>query len=219
MDFDLDKLGEIADPFDLEVPPRPAPVLAAIPRTSHWRSAVVLAAVALLLAAWVSRTGVASRPALTPVVAFCAFGLPVCASVLAFAGFRHRGRLGIGLQMSQLVTIAVIATLGFIVSVVMTPSSGGDVFTLKSMLGCAVMSTALAALPLVGGFVAFRRTLVGNAAVRMLLFGLGCALIGALLIRVHCTQESVAHLLLGHGVALPAFGLLGALVGRRQMSL
>jgi hypothetical protein len=217
VDFDLNKLDAIADPFDLEPAPRPAPPLPATPRTPPWRGAVVVAAALLLLAGWISRSGLAERPTWTPTFILCAFGLPFCASLLAMVGFRHRGRFGLGLTLPKLVAIALLAAVGFVVSVVATPSIGADVFTLRSTLACAVTSSLLAALPLLAGFALFRRSLVGNAAVRTLLFGLGCALIGALLIRLHCAQESRAHLLVAHGAALPLFGCIGALLGRRQM--
>ena len=219
MDFDLNKLGEIADPFELDIAPRPAPALPPTPRISRGRTALACTAIALLWTAWLGREGLAPRPALSPTFVLCAVGLPVSVIVLAFAGFRHRGRLGLGLRLPILALIALVAAVGFVLSAFATQSTTPEVFTVQSTLSCVLTTSALAALPLLAGLALFRRTLVGNATARMLLFGLGCALLGTLLIRLHCPQESIEHLLLAHGVALPLFGLVGALLGQRQMSL
>lgn len=221
-DFDLDRLKEIPDPYEAiaSSQPRPLPKLPSrgLGRGSlRRRRRTVLLAVLGVQVAWLLLAGVAARVELPAWFAIEAFVLPVAGAVLAWYAATLPGRLGLGLPVRQLSAALAATFVLFGLSVPFAPGSSTDEFTLRSTVLCAVTSTLLAGLPFAAGFVLFRRGFAGNAGLRMALFGGACGSIAAALVRVHCPKDSVAHILIGHGVAILLFSLLGAKVGRESV--
>jgi hypothetical protein len=218
--FDLDKLSEIPDPFADEPPPPPPPP-PSLPiggpsrarlRTLAWGSCAVVVALEI---AWLLKAGMAPGRVTTPLLATLAFGLPALAAVLGWAASLHAGRRGLGLGASRLGLVAGLALAAFVASAFYLPSPMA--FTIKSTVGCGVTVTMLGALPFVLGAVVFRRKVLGAVWLRAALFGIACGALGAVLVRMHCAKDSIAHILVGHGAGIVLFGLLAAALARRLM--
>jgi hypothetical protein len=224
VDFDLDKLQEIPDPYEAEAaaPSRPPPALSS-PSPSRQAQArrrhVLLAVVLLLEAAWIARAGLAPRAGSTPAFALGAFGLPAAGAVLAWLAATRPGRLGLGLSPKRLVLALALTIALFAASALFTTDAALQPFTLSSTLACAATSVMLAGLPFAAGFYVFRRALPGSAWLRMAIVGVACGALGALLVRLHCPRESIPHIVLGHGAALILFGALGVATGQRVARL
>jgi len=220
VNFDLQKLNEIPDPYETAVESRPAPTLPSGGPTRgrlerRRRGAVLLVCVAL--GAWIVRVGVAPRPAMPAWFVALAFVLPTAIAVLGYVGATLPGRLGLGWPVRSLAAALAGVVVLFALSALGAPEPALRAFTLRSTLACAVTATMLGALPFTAGFFVFRRTLAGSAWLRMALFGVTCGLVGAVLVRLHCPNDSIPHVWVGHGAALLAYGLLGAKVGRGRM--
>jgi hypothetical protein len=217
VDFDLEKLNEIPDPYESVAASCPPPKLAAggptHGRLERRRRGLVLL-VCGALGAWIVRVGVAPRPLMPAWFVALALVLPTVVAVLAYLGATRPGRLGLGWPVRSLAAALAAAIVLFAVSALAAPAPALRLFTLQSTLACALTATVLGALPFAAGFFVFRRTLAGSAWLRMTLFGVGCGLVGAVLVRLHCPNDSIPHVLVGHGAALLAYGLLGARVGR-----
>lgn len=218
MDFHLDQLTLIPDPYEAVAGSRPPPDLGskvASRDTVRRRRRVLLVAVLAVDVAWTLRLGVGPRPELPAWFVIEAFGLPAAGAVLAwYAAMSLPGRLGLGLSRRRLVAAIAITVVGFGLSALLAPESARRAFTLRGSVGCLVSSLQLAALPFAAGLWAFRRTLTGCAWARMASFGIACGSLAGVLMRVHCPNEATAHVLLGHGAGIVLFGLLGAAVGR-----
>ena len=219
MSFDLDKLSEIPDPFEDELPPPlPPPPLPsggqprARLRGFAWATA---AAVLVLEIAWLVKAGMAPGRVTTPMLAALAFGLPALAAAVGWAGSLRAGRLGLGLPAARLGILVGVAIVAFLASAFYLPNPVP--FTFKSTLACGVTVTMLGALPFVSGALFFRRKVLGAVWLRAALYGVACGALGAVLVRMHCAKDSFAHVLVGHGAGIVIFGLLAAALARRFM--
>ena len=218
MDFDLDKLRDIPDPYDASVAtPAPAtdpPGASGLPRSSVRARRGLLIGLSLLVAALlVLPLGIAPR---TDGAAFfvLALAVPALGGFLALSAAWSAGPHGLGLRTGQLALSAVVASALFLASTQAEHFGATHPRSMHGTLPCGALSMVLAAVPLLAGFLAFRRGLGGNVALRMLCFGVGSGVLGAVLLRVHCPNDGAAHVLLGHGAAIAFCALAGALVGR-----
>ncbi len=220
MDFDLDMLKEVPDPYDAGASSRPPPKLpppsAGRGSLGRRRRAVLLAVLAVEVG-WLLRAGMAPRLEMPAWFVTEAFVLPVAGAVLAWYAATLPGRLGLGLSVRRLHAALAIAVALFGLSALFAPQSSMRELTLRSSLACATASILFAGLPFAAGFFVFRRALAGSAWLRMGIFGIACGSIGAALVRLRCPNDSIPHILLGHGAAILLFGLLGGKVGRGIM--
>jgi Negative regulator of sigma F len=223
MDFDFDKLSEIPDPLD----PAPQPSSAlpppldvrsvAAPKRSRIRS-LQLAAFAVVMTlelALAMKLGFHFVQEMTPAYGMLAFVLPVIGSAVAMLLTVLPGRLGLGLPPSRIAAGLGFAVLTFAISTMASSEHASHTFTVASTRGCAIASIVYGALAFGAGVLLFKRAFATNAWLRMTAFGVSTGLLGAVMIRTHCSTESLLHLVVGHGAALLVFSLLGATVGHR----
>jgi hypothetical protein len=218
VDFDLDKLRDIPDPYDASVA-TPAPVVVP-PATSGLSRSSVRARRGLIIGLSLCvvtltalRMGIAPRSEGAAFFAL-ALALPALGGLLALFAAWSPGPRGLGLRTGQLALSAAVASALFVASTQAEYLGAAHPRTMHGTLGCGAVSVVLAAIPLFAGFLAFRRGLGGNVALRMLCFGVGSGVLGAVLLRVHCVNDGAAHVLLGHGAAIVFGAVAGALVGR-----
>lgn len=221
VDFDFKQLEAIPDPYAGATPHGASAELApggTSRRALRGKQLGALVAVLLVEISWVVLAGLAPRPGFSVWSYLGAFVVPFGAALLAAAAAMSPGRLGLGFRVERL-----IALLGLLIglfgasALVSTQGTGG--FTVSSTIACALTSTMLASLPFGAMFVLFRRRLTGIAWLRMALFGAASGTLGAVLVRLHCSRDSLTHFLLGHGAAIWMFGLLGAWVASRRMRI
>jgi hypothetical protein len=222
VDFDLDKLHDIPDPYAASAPAPSAPVPQgpSPTRSSVSRRRAVLVGVSLCFATLAAlRMGVAPRQAPGAAFFVVALGLPAIGGLAALAAGWAAGAKGLGLRTAQLASALGVAVALFALSTLAEHLGAVHEGGMKGTGACAAISALLAAVPLAAGFVAFRRSLAGNVALRMACFGVGSGVLGAVLLRVHCPNDAAAHVALGHGAAVLLGALAGAIAGRATARL
>ena len=218
MDFDLDKLRDIPDPYDASVA-TPAPVVvppaaSGLSRSSVRARRVLIIGLSLCVATLIAlRMGIAPRSEGAAFFAL-ALALPALGGFVALFAAWSTGPHGLGLRTWQLAVSAAVASALFVTSTQAELLGAAHPRSMHGTLPCGALSMVLAAVPLLAGFLAFHRGLGGNVALRMLCFGVGSGALGAVLLRVHCPNDGAAHVLLGHGAAIVFGAVAGALVGR-----
>jgi hypothetical protein len=222
VDFDLDKLHDIPDPYAASAPAPSAPVPQgpSPTRSSVTRRRAMLVGLALSVVTLVALgMGAAHRPAQHAAFYVFALGLPILGGLCALAAGWASGTKGLGLRPAQLASALGVAVALFALSTLAEHLGAVHEGGMKGTGACAAISALLAAVPLAAGFVAFRRSLAGNVALRMACFGVGSGVLGAVLLRVHCPNDAAAHVALGHGAAVLLGALAGAIAGRATARL
>jgi len=180
---------------------------------------VLLIGLSLCVAALLAlRMGIAPRSEGAAFFAL-ALALPALGGLFALGAAWSAGPQGLGLRTGQLAVSATVASVLFLASTQAEHLGVAHPSTMHGTLSCGAVSMVLAGMPLVAGFLAFRRGLGGHVALRMLCFGVGSGVLGAVLLRVHCVNDGAAHVLLGHGAAIAFGAVAGALVGRASARL
>lgn len=87
---------------------------------------------------------------------------------------------------------------------------GADLF--YSTLRCSAAALVVAALPLAAGMLALRRAVTVGARAIGAALGVAGAALGGLVLHLHCAWAEPLHVALGHGGAVVAGALLGALI-------
>lgn len=144
------------------------------------------------------------------VVVPVAFG--ACCLLVALAP----GKLGLGLGVGLIGSIALLAPLSFWVLALGMPAPHAPVagslgFWLGSLL-CLDITLAWAAAPLLLVALATRRAFPTQAVGRSALLGAALGLLSGAAINLHCPNVDPWHMLAGHGVPVAAAALLGALL-------
>jgi hypothetical protein len=222
-DFDLNRLGDIADPFaqDATAPVRPAdrsrfPLGAPSPtRARVWRARAIAlaAAVAYEVAVLVlhrHRPDLGSASAWSLVLGIT---IPLCASALALSAAIRRGPRGLGLPAAYVAAVAVAAPLFFVAATVLAaPPDGGDPLFWRHAAGCMAVTAILALGPMALGLWAFRHAFAASAGWRTAALGVAAGALSASTMSLACPITAAGHVLLGHGVVMLVTALVGGLL-------
>jgi hypothetical protein len=223
---DLSFLNEIPDPMagadapgpGSVVPPRPtaaSPTRSATRRRRAAALGVSLAWLATHLAVYGIRSDFQQLP-LAYVAAQVALPFAFGAASLLVAA--APGRLGLGLGIGIIASLALLGPLSFWLFAAALPpphdAARGNGFWLGSLV-CLDITLAWAAAPLLFAALALRRAFPTGAAWRSALVGSALGLLSGAAINLHCPNVDPAHLVTGHGVPVVVAALVGAFVVAR----
>lgn len=128
------------------------------------------------------------------------------------------GRLGLGLGIGVIASLALLGPLSFWLFAAALPRPYDAVspngFWLGSLV-CLDITLAWAAAPLLLAALALRRAFPASAGWRSALVGAALGLLSGAAINLHCPNVDPAHLLAGHGVPVVVAALVGAFVVAR----
>lgn len=221
---DLSFLKEIPDP--VAAPPASAPTpprLGSAPspvRSSTRQSRfLALGVSALWLIAHLSVYGLrGDLQRLPPLYLALQVGLPGLLGALSLWVALAPGRLGLGLRVTVVATLAVLGPLTFwlLAAGVPAPYAEGPLanFWLSSLL-CLDITLAWAAAPLLLAALVLRRAFPSAALWRSALVGAAVGLLCGAAINLHCAIVNQAHMFAGHGVPIVLATSLGGLVVSR----
>jgi hypothetical protein len=160
-----------------------------------------------------------NRPPL--LVALTSLGTSLFVGLGMWFLFTRRGRSALRRPSVLVLSVAVLATAGFV----------GWRYGISSMFGlaeqwptrpglrCLALSIMTGALPLFAALVAWRRTDPITPVMTGAAFGAGAGLGSAVLVDLWCPVSYMPHLLLGHVLPIAVLAGLGALVGWRLLRL
>jgi hypothetical protein len=222
-DFDLNRLGEIGDPFagDAGAPIRPAdrarfPLRASSPTRSGVQKVRVAALVAALLyeGAWL--VFVERRPDLgtaSPGALAAGIAIPLCAAALALAAAARKGPIGLGAPAARVAALAVAAPLLFAVATAVTaPTEAGDPLFWRHAVGCMTVTAVLALGPMALALWAFRHAFAVAAGWRTAAMGVAVGALSASTMSLACPHTYAAHVIVGHGVVMIVTAVVGGLL-------
>lgn len=200
-------LMDIPDPFDdaryMVAPPPPRLVSSPARKTVRARAWFALFVCVAVDGALIAQMGV--RP-ISGALAILGIALPLLMAIWAlFAATSEERR--------ALRAIVVPVAAAFI-GLVATSATGDPSFS--RALTCALLTSLFAATPAALGLWWTRHAFAGSANHRALAFGVAAALTGFLAIRLHCTNDSLAHLLQGHFLPMLVVALAVFAVARRS---
>lgn len=208
-DFDLRAFDDIPDPTAGGVPAPPPPAkLPASPTRGALRvrrafAAVFAVGAAAALALALGPRGdlrEASHGGLVPTIA-----VALLAALAGWFAAVHRPSGGAARWAPWLLApFALFAIAGMLHSGAGTPAS-----MWRATIACLVGSMAIAAIPLAALLYAYRHAFATSARKRSLAIGIACGAIAAAAMELHCSVDSAAHMVAGHGSALLLAGLLG----------
>ena len=153
-------------------------------------------------------------------VAFGSFGarvitpLVVCALAVLMASRVGRGWVG----RPGVAAAAALAVASWMSGLIMVLApwlhglGGGD--ACRAVARCASGTVLLAAGPFVLAVLAFRHAFASSSGWRTASLGVASGALAAAAMGLHCSADGLAHLLLGHGAAMVAGGLVGLALGR-----
>lgn len=201
------------EPRDLRLPPGSPPTR----RSARGRRWAAVGASLAWLAAHLAVYGVRQDfGQLSPAYIAAQIVLPVafgaCCLVVALAP----GKLGLGLGVGLVSTMALLGPLLFWVLALGMPvpyaSAGSPLgFWVSSML-CLDITLAWAAAPLLVVALATRRAFATQAVGRSALLGAALGLLSGAAINLHCPNVDPWHMLAGHGVPVAVAALVGGLL-------
>jgi len=217
---DLSFLNQIPDPVrgaasSARVAAAPRPRGASPTRSGAQRGRVVaLGGGVAWLAAHLTVYGLRSDfERLSPAYVAAQIVLPVVFATASLLVAVAPGKLGLGLGVSIVASLAVLGPLSFWgFAAAMPPPyepAGSHAFWLSSLL-CLDITLAWAAAPLLLAALALRRAFPAAPGWRSALVGGGLGLLAGAAINLHCPNVDPAHLLAGHGVPVVAAAALGA---------
>jgi hypothetical protein len=223
--FDLDRLGDIPDPFagaDVApvragapkgMPPSPSRAELRSNRVAALVAAVVYEGLWLTLFEHRADLGVASRVSLALGV-----GIPLGAGALAMAGGIRGGGLGLGESARRLAALVGVSVALFVVgTTVFAPADTEAGRFWGHTLQCMAITSALAAVPLALGVWAFRRSFVVSSRWRGACIGTAAGALAAATMSLLCSTDGVGHVLLGHGIMMVVGAAAGAVFGAKVM--
>jgi hypothetical protein len=211
-------LREIPDPAAQAspVPPLRSPDLPATPIrrvVRNRRIAALLGGISWLgvhLAVYGVRTDLSELP-LTYVAA--QMTLPVVLAGASLAVALGSGKLGLGLRVGLVSTLALLGPASFCIIALAAPVPRlPEPKTLVDTVLCFDLTVAWMAIPLLCAASALRGAFVAGARWRSALVGAGIGLLAGATMNLHCPNVAPTHLLLGHGFAVMVAAALGALV-------
>ena len=220
-DLDLQRLGQIPDPFgDAPVSPSPgkAPPRGPSPTRADARRSRAIAAAAVVLyevgfVVAVERRGdLGSLPVWTIGLGLA---IPLAAGALALGAVRGRGRRGLGVSASWLVLLSTLPPVLFAVATLVAnpPDTEGRFWELA--VRCMGLTALLTAVPLALGAFVFRHAFAAASVWRSAALGVTCGAVAAATMSIACWHSGALHVVVGHGTMMIVGGAIGALLGRR----
>lgn len=225
-----DPLDELPDPFARELAtPAPADArraleaeLARAPRSPtraaiHWRRrGFVVASVAwelVFLAVMGTRDDLGAAPRLGLVVALVA---PLVGAVFALVAAARGGGRGLGVRALPMASLLGLTALGWVAAASAHIAAedlvlaGSPAATARCFMG----TTMLALVPFALALLAYRRAFVAGAALRALALGIAAGSIATAAMELRCGLGGTAHYLVGHGLPVALFALVGLAAAR-----
>jgi len=137
---------------------------------------------------------------------------PVVAGLLCVAAGASPGRMGLGVRVGVLATLALVLPLVFTLSgyALSPPYPDAPLGEFKHGVFCFDIAIAWTVVPLVAAGLALRSRFVTRAPWRSALVGAGAGLIVAATSFLRCPVSGAWHVALSHGGAVVASALLGA---------
>jgi hypothetical protein len=129
------------------------------------------------------------------------------------------GRLGLGLKIGLVSTLAILGPASFcVIALGAPPPHVPERGSLTDALLCLDVTIAWAAVPLLCAAITLRGAFAAGARWRSALVGAGIGLFAGATVNLHCPNVGPAHLLLGHGLAVVVAAAVSAvaLVGRTR---
>jgi hypothetical protein len=216
----LPDLRGIPDPWGGSLPPTPLP--AALPaRPGPSRAELSRARLVALLvgggwiAAQLGIAGLRGDFARVPAGYTLAFGVaPIIAGLLCLFAAIAPGRLGLGVRVTLLATLALAFPALFAVASYLysPPYPEAPLGVFMNGVFCFDIALAWTLLPLIAAGFALRGTFVTRAVWRSALVGAGAGLVVAATSMLRCPLSGALHNTFSHGGAVVAAALLGAFV-------
>jgi hypothetical protein len=210
--------GEIPDPV---APARQAPSLAlpslpGAPTRQLVRSRRVSALVGGLswlgvhLAVYGIRTDLSELP---PVYLGAQILLPVLLATGSLVVALGSGKLGLGLKIGLVSSLALVGPASFCLMAWGAPSPRvPEPATLVDTVVCFDITVAWVAVPLLCAAITLRGAFAAGARWRSALVGAAIGLFAGATMNLHCPNVAPAHLLVGHGLAVVVAAALGAVL-------
>jgi len=199
-------LKDIPDPFDdaryMIAPPPPRLSAAPTRRSVRMRAWVALFACVLLDGALIARLGVRE---IGLSLAVLGIALPLAFGAWAFWMATSSEK--------RALRAAIIPIGAAFIGLVATSNAGDPSFA--RALTCAGFTSLFAAAPAAFGLWWTRRAFASSASERALVFAVAVALTGFLAIRLHCSNDSLSHLVQGHFLPMLIVVLAVFAIGRR----
>jgi len=121
------------------------------------------------------------------------------------------GKLGLGLKIGLVSTLAVLGPTSFCLIALGAPMPRiPDPGTLLDTLLCFDITVAWVAVPLLCAAITLRGAFAAGARWRSALVGAGIGLFAGATMNLHCPNVAPTHMLLGHGFAVVVAAALGA---------
>ncbi len=219
LDDELAKFRDVPDPLS-GVTAEP-PVNVRLPARRPTRSElsrvrrVALGVGVAWLGAELLVAGVRSDAAQVPLGYWVALGaLPLVAGVICVVAALSGGRLGLGLRVTLLASLALVApalyaACGYVLS---PPHPSAELGNFEHGVLCMNIALAWTLLPLIAAGLGLRRAFAGNAVVRSAVLGAGAGLIVSVTSTLRCPLAGAWHVALSHGGAVVLTALLGAVL-------
>jgi hypothetical protein len=143
-------------------------------------------------------------------------GLPILFGAACLIVALAPGRLGLGIGIGVVSTMAVLGPLSFwLLALAMPvphpPGASPFGFWLGSLL-CLDITLAWAAAPLLLLALSLRRSIAARATARSALVGAALGLLSGGAINLHCSNVAPWHMAIGHAVPVLIAALLGAFI-------
>ncbi|MFZ5892981.1 MAG: NrsF family protein [Myxococcota bacterium] len=222
---DLPDFGEIPDPLahtrEAPAPLQPMQVDANSPnrsKTQRRRSAALALSLAWL-ASHLLVFGVRNDwTSLPPLYVAMQMGLPLVLGVASLIVALRGGRLGLGLSLLLITSLAVLGPLTFWAMAAAAPTPDGAHVSDRSLLGvliCIDITLVWAAFPLVCAALSLKHAFAASSRWRSALIGAACGLVAGGVMNLHCPNVARLHMTLGHGIPVLVAALAGALLMSR----
>lgn len=211
------RLGEIPDPagsasprLELRQPRLPVAPTRQVVRSRRFAALVGgLAWLGIHLAVYGVRTDLKGLP-FTYVAAQIV--LPVLLATGSLFVALGAGRLGLGLKIGLISTLAVLGPASFCVIALGAPvPHAPEPNSLIGTVLCFDITVAWVAVPLLCAAITLRGAFAAGARWRSALVGAGIGLFAGATMNLHCPAVAPAHMLFGHGLAVVIGAVLGGL--------
>lgn len=139
--------------------------------------------------------------------------LPVVLATGSLAVALGSGRLGLGVRIGLVSTLALLGPASFCIIALGAPvPSIAAPGTLIDAVLCFDITAAWVAVPLLCAAITLRGAFPAGARWRSALVGAAIGLFAGATMNLHCPNVAPTHILLGHGLAVVVAAALGALV-------
>lgn len=213
-ELDPKDLLEIPDPYaTLAKAELPLPNVDALPpaptRSRTWaiRGLAIAAAIACD-AALVGAMGLRAGAGLTPGVVGIGVVLPLVGAAGTFAVLQPSA------SRKARVLGAIASGIAVFLATALLTQAPGDT-SAGAMLRCAIGGTMMTVGPGLLAVFSMRHAFVTGVTWRTAALGLATGLVGAAAMRLHCPNDALAHVVVGHGAAAVVAMLAAAALGSR----